>query len=105
MSLIYVAIHTATTQYNSPTILAKLRINRSSLVTQWVKDPALSLLWRGFDPWPGNFLMPWVWPKKKKNKYRYINIKTISSKHIRFNLQTAHYIYLGNQIFFQIYKF
>ena len=30
----------------------------SSLVTQWVKDPVLSLLWlglllwRGFDPWP-----------------------------------------------------
>ena len=32
---------------------------RSSLVAQWVKDPALSvqqlgsLLWLGFDPWPG----------------------------------------------------
>ena len=24
--------------------------SRSSLVVQWVKDPALSLLWRGFDP-------------------------------------------------------
>ena len=24
------------------------------------------LLWRGFDPWPQNFLMPWVQPKKKK---------------------------------------
>ena len=21
-----------------------------------------SMLWRRFDPWPGNFLMPWVWP-------------------------------------------
>ena len=35
--------------------------NGSSLVTQWVKDLALSLmwlgsfLWCGFDPWPGNF--------------------------------------------------
>ena len=34
-----------------------------------VKDPALSLLclrlllWHGFDPWPGNFHMPQVWPK------------------------------------------
>jgi len=34
--------------------------SRSSLVAQWVKDPALSLpwlrsqLWLGFDPWPGN---------------------------------------------------
>ena len=29
-------------------------------------------LWLGFDPWPGNFRMPWVWPKKKKNVYIYI---------------------------------
>ena len=39
-------------------------------MTQWVKDPALSLLWHwslpwlGFDPWPENFCMPWVWPQK-----------------------------------------
>ena len=38
----------------------------SSLVAQHVKDPALSpqqlglLLWRGFDPWPGNFHVLWV---------------------------------------------
>ena len=42
----------------------------SSLVAQQVKDPALSLLWlwlwHRFDPWPGNFLMPQVWPGKKK---------------------------------------
>ena len=37
---------------------------RSSLVVQWVKDPALSLpwlgslLWRGFDPWPGDLHIP-----------------------------------------------
>ena len=42
----------------------------SSLVVQWVKGPALSLqwfgslLWRGLDPWPGNFDVPWAWPKK-----------------------------------------
>ena len=29
-----------------------------------VKDPALYLLWYRFDPWPGNFCMPWAWPKK-----------------------------------------
>ena len=29
--------------------------SRSSLVAQQFKDPALSLLWHGFDPWPGNF--------------------------------------------------
>ena len=31
-----------------------------------VKGPVLSLLWCGLDPWPGNFHMSWVWPKKKK---------------------------------------
>ena len=29
----------------------------SSLVAQWVKDPALSLLWCGFSPWPRSFHM------------------------------------------------
>ena len=43
---------------------------RSSLVAQWVKDPALSLqwlqsrLWLSFEPWPGNFHMT-VQPKRK----------------------------------------
>ena len=31
---------------------------RSSLVAQWVRDPVLSLLWCGFNPWLGNFCMP-----------------------------------------------
>ena len=41
-----------------------------SLVTQWVKDPLLSLqqlgllLWRGFCPWPGNFHMPQALPPR-----------------------------------------
>ena len=26
-----------------------------------VKDLALSLLWLGFNPWPKNFHMPWLW--------------------------------------------
>ena len=40
----------------------------------WVKDLALSLLWlgsqlwRGLDPWPGNFHMPWTWQKKKEGR-------------------------------------
>ena len=44
----------------------------SSLVAQWVKDPALSLLWLGsllwcgLNPWPGNLCMPLVQPKKGK---------------------------------------
>ena len=47
----------------------------------WVKDLTLLQLchgWQlqlGFDPWPGNFDMPQMWPKKKEkkkkgNKYR-----------------------------------
>ena len=41
-------------------------------MAQQVKDQALlllwlgSLLWYGFNPWPGNFHMPWAQPKKKK---------------------------------------
>ena len=46
-------------------------INEEFLVAQQVKDTALSslqlrlLLWLGFDPLPGYFHMPRVWPKKK----------------------------------------
>lgn len=29
------------------------------------KDPALSLLWYGFDPWPREFTYDKVWLKKK----------------------------------------
>ena len=31
-----------------------------------VKDLVWLLLWCGFDPWPENCCMPWVWPKKKE---------------------------------------
>ena len=45
-------------------------------MVQWVKDLALSLpwlwslLWLGFNPWPGNFRIPLVQPrgKAKQNK-------------------------------------
>ena len=39
-------------------------------MAQWVKDPALSLLWLSlmlwcaFDPWPGNVCILWVCLKK-----------------------------------------
>ena len=33
-----------------------------------VKDSVLSLLWLRFSPWPRNFFMPQVQPKKKKKK-------------------------------------
>ena len=57
-----------------------------------IKDPALSLqqfgslLWHGFNPWPGNFHMPWVWPKtNKQNEPMMVdlldkNLKTIIIK-------------------------
>ena len=31
-----------------------------------VKDSAQSLLWRGFDPWSGDFYMLWGMAKKKR---------------------------------------
>ena len=41
----------------------------SSLVAQCVKDPALSLLWHSFNPWPGeNFCMLEVWPLPAKKR-------------------------------------
>ena len=39
-------------------------------MVQWVKDPVLSLkqlrslLWHAFNPRSGDFLMPWMQPKK-----------------------------------------
>lgn len=49
-----------------PVYLGVLKISdRSCLVAQWVKDPALSLLCLRFDPWPGKFSMLWAEPKKK----------------------------------------
>ena len=32
------------------------------------KDPALSLQWQGFNPWPMNFCTLQAQPKKRKNK-------------------------------------
>ena len=34
-----------------------------------VKDPSLSLLWLGFDPWPGNFHLLWTCQNKKRPSY------------------------------------
>ena len=35
-------------------------------MAQWVKDPALSLLWCRFHLWPRSFHMPWAWPPKRR---------------------------------------
>lgn len=37
-------------------------------MAQWVEDQALLWLQLRFDPWPGNFHMPQVWPKKERMK-------------------------------------
>ena len=37
-------------------------------MAQQVKNPALSLLWLGFHPWPKNFHMSYVWPKEKEKE-------------------------------------
>ena len=50
----------------------QLKTSKSSCVAQHVKDPALSqqwlesLLWCGFDPWPGNVCMLQVQTKPNK---------------------------------------
>ena len=33
-----------------------------------VKEPVLSWLWLGFDPWPRDFHMPWEQQKKKRER-------------------------------------
>jgi len=50
----------------------------SSLVTQWIKDPTLSL-WSRFNPWPWNFYMMKAWPKEKQ----YARINDILLANIR----------------------
>ena len=49
-------------------------MNGVPTVVQWVKDLVLLQLWLrlqlqlGFDPWPRNFHMPLVQPRKRKKK-------------------------------------
>ena len=75
----------------------KLICTRSSLVTQWMKDPVLSmlwlqsLLWRRFDPWPRNFHMMQVRPKK-------INMHT----NIFLKREKRHFIYIYIYIYIYI---
>ena len=60
------------TVLNATKLYTQKWLRWSSQMAQWVKDLALSLLWLWlllwgrFNPWPGNFYMPWAWPKKKK---------------------------------------
>ena len=54
----------ASSTYGNPACLFKIP-TWSSLAAQRVKDPALSLLWNGFDPWPENFRMPMAQSKHR----------------------------------------
>ena len=59
---------------------------------QWGKDPgscvAAAVVWVAtaataarFDPWPGNFRMPWVWQKKKRKEKKKM-AQLISTLHV-----------------------
>ena len=41
---------------------------RSSLVAEWVGDPAVSLPWCRFDPWLGELLHVQVWKEKRRKE-------------------------------------
>ena len=57
------------TEVKSRLLLKLLELlSRSFLAAWWVKDRALSLLWCGFNPWPGNFCLTVGVAKKVKVK-------------------------------------
>ena len=59
----------------------KRRIIQNSLTVQCVKDPALSLSWLRFNPWPGNFhTLPLQIKKKKEKKKKKKEKKRITCK-------------------------
>ena len=49
-----------------PSAVPRVRcVSREFPVSLVAKDLALSLLWRGLNPWPGNFYTLQAWQKKK----------------------------------------
>ena len=56
--------------------LKKKTLLGSFLVAQWVKDPALSLLWLGFNPWSRNFHMLPSQKRKKEFPLWFSGLKT-----------------------------
>ena len=71
-------------------------------MAQQVKDLAWSLrrprslLWFGFDPWPGNFHVPWLWTKKR-NKFKKVVSKISVSNLNQINFCNVSYydIHIG----------
>ena len=61
-------------------------------MAQQVKDPALSLLWCGFDPWPGKFCTPENMPPPQKKREREIQNK--KSKILKMKTKSKLYITL-----------
>ena len=45
-----------------------------------IKDLALFLLWRGFNPWPRIICLPGVWSKKKKKRKEKVLVEAVFSK-------------------------
>ena len=54
------------------------------MVTQWVKDPALPLLWHRFHNWPWELLHATAKPKKKKPQIL-IFLVSFHSRHVSNN--------------------
>ena len=66
-------------------------------VVQQAKDPALSLQWHGFEPWPSNFCMPQVQPK--------INNKKSLTDSIRIITKTPVSAVILDSVYFQLNTF
>ena len=57
-------------------------------MAQWVKDLILSLLWYKSDPWPRNFCLRQVWPKKKKIKNSSFELQVYPTISFLYSIKT-----------------
>ena len=81
-----------------------------SLVAQQIKYPALSLLWREFNPWPRNFHMPWVLPLTTTKKIPFFRSLLAmwqgwGSNPIRLTLSPCTQDHIVTLFFFYVYFF
>ena len=62
-------------------------------MTQWIKDPALSLLWlrsllwHRLDPWPGNFHMLQAQPNKEKDEQKKKNNESLLYQILKYAIR------------------